>query len=104
VGKHAGDVTIGMALVAGLGVILMITALSVGVIGGSTADTNLMGLLFAAGIALFILGLAAWIGLAQPQKHFDDINRPAADEHHGHHDEHPAPDEHVEQGQPVAHH
>lgn len=94
----------GVSLVAGLGVTLMIVALGVGVIGGSTADSNSIGLLFVAGLILFILGAGAWFGVVQPQKSFDDINQPAEDEHHGHNhtetalaevgEQHPAPSGH----------
>jgi hypothetical protein len=73
-----------VSLVAGLGVTLMIVALGVGVIQSETSDNNSIGMLFAAGLILFVLGSAAWYGVVQPQKHFDDINLPAEDEHHGH--------------------
>jgi hypothetical protein len=73
-----------VSLVAGLGVTLMIIALGVGVIQGEGSESKSIGLLFAAGLVLFILGAGAWYGVVQPQKHFDDINIPAEDEHHGH--------------------
>jgi hypothetical protein len=75
-------------MVAGLGVTLMIIALAVGVIQGSAADTNAVGLLFAGGLVLFILGAGSWFAIVQPQKHFDDINQPAEADHHGHADDH----------------
>ncbi len=95
VSKEAGDSAIFAALVAGLGVIIMILALAVGAIQASAANSNVIGLTFAAGLALFIIGFAAWILVAQPHKHLDDINQPAPDEHHHHTaDEEHAPDSH----------
>ncbi len=73
-----------VSLVAGLGVTLMMIALGVGVIQSESSDNNTVGMLFAAGVILFVLGSVAWYGVVQPQKHFDDINIPAEDEHHGH--------------------
>jgi hypothetical protein len=73
-----------VSLVAGLGVTLMIVALGVGVIQSASSDTNSIGMLFVAGLILFVLGSVAWYGVVQPQKHFDDINQPLEDEHHGH--------------------
>jgi hypothetical protein len=73
-----------VSLVAGLGVMLMMIALGVGVIQSEGSDSNAVGMLFAAGLVLFVLGAAAWYSVVQPQKHFDDINIPAEDEHHGH--------------------
>jgi ABC-type nickel/cobalt efflux system permease component RcnA len=98
-------IVLAVALVAGLGVVLMITALGIGVIQGTAADSNAVGLLLAGGVVLFLLGAGAWFAVTQPQKHFDDISKPIdTDPHHGHHDEHPAPDEHVEsEHQPAGH-
>ena len=73
-----------VSLVAGLGVSFMIVALGVGVGQSAGNDNNPVGMLFAAGLVLFILGVVAWFAVVQPQKHFDDINQPAEDEHHGH--------------------
>lgn len=79
-----------VSLVAGLGFILMATSLGVGVIQGSSADANAIGLLFAAGLLLLILGGAGWLAIVQPYKHFDDINEPQYTGHHHeeHHDDH----------------
>ncbi len=87
ISQDANPAVLGTSLVAGLGVVLAVTALAVGVIQG---DTQATGLLLAAGLLLFILGVVGWFGLVQPHKHFDDINVPAPDEHHheAHHDEH----------------
>jgi hypothetical protein len=104
VGNHTPAV-LAVSLVAGLGVILMVTALAVGAIQGAAADSTVIGLVFAAGLALFLLGFGGWIGLAQPHRHFDDINIPAPDEHHhdDHTDEHAivaASEQRVEQSHP----
>ena len=87
-GKSQTSVTLGLAFTAGIGFITMAAALAVGVIQGTTADNNAVGMLFAAGVALFILGFAGWLAVAQPHKHFDDINVPL---YTGYHD-----DEHAE--------
>ena len=78
-------VVLGLALVAGLGFILMMAALSLGVIQGSAADSNAIGLLFAAGLSLFILGAVGWFATTRPDRHFDDINVP---QYTGHQEEH----------------
>ncbi len=94
-----------MSMVAGLGVILIMTALAVGVIQGSAADSTAIGLLFVGGLALFLVGAAFWYGLTQPQRHFDDISVPLDDGHHGHSEPH---DEQAivpaGESKPVAHH
>lgn len=101
ISRDANPTVLATSLVAGLGLILAVTALAIGVIQGNTQFT---GLLLAAGVLLFILGVVGWFGLVQPHKHFDDINEPAPDEHHpeAHHDEHaiePTPDTDVETSQ-----
>lgn len=65
----------------------MVLALAVGVVQGSAADGNTIGLMFVGGVALFLLGAGGWYGLSQPTRHFDDINVPMDTGHHGH-DEH----------------
>jgi hypothetical protein len=75
---------LGLSFVAGLGLILMILALSIGMIQGSAADGSTIGLLFITGLALLIVGGVGWFAVVQPQKHFDDINQPQDDGHHGH--------------------
>lgn len=75
------SLTLGLSLLSGLGVTLMILAAALGVTG---SDPETMGLLFVGGLALLIVGAVAWAGVVQPWAHFDDINVPAPDEHHGH--------------------
>jgi ABC-type nickel/cobalt efflux system permease component RcnA len=81
--KHTKNpLVLGFGLTAGLGIILMIVALAFGVSAGAEADNSLISLLFVGGVALFVLGLAAWFFVVQPHKHFDDIDVPAEAEHH----------------------
>lgn len=91
-----------LAMVAGLGVVLMMVALGIGVVQGSGADGSTIGMLFAAGLILFILGAVGWFAVVQPQKHFDDITVPMDTGHHAAepHDEHPALPETI----PAEHH
>jgi hypothetical protein len=92
------ELVIGLALVAGLGMTLMVIALAIGVVEGSNADGSSITILFAAGLALLVSGIIAWVAVVQPEKHFDDITVPAPAEPHGHeHHEHTHGEEHVEE-------
>ncbi|NWF68933.1 MAG: hypothetical protein HXY40_07595 [Chloroflexi bacterium] len=84
-GKHFTSVSLGLALVGGLGVTLMCVAGGIGVIEGANADSGVIGLLFAGGLGLFIVGAAGWFFVEQPHKHFDDIEQPM---YHGHEEHH----------------
>lgn len=76
--------TLGLAMLAGGGVVLMIVALAVGVVGDESS-TSLIGVLFVAGFLAFLAGSIAWYGVVRPDTHFDDINKPLDDGHgHGH--------------------
>ncbi len=82
----------GLALTSGAGLVLMMTALAVGVVQGDAANGTVVGVAFAGGLALLILGIGAWLAVVQPFKHFDDINIPQYTGHHEeahevHHDE-----------------
>lgn len=94
--KHTNNpLTFGLAMTAGLGIILMITALALGVIQGAAADANALGLLLVAGLIVFIVGVAGWVAVVQPHRNFDDINVPKDTGHHAHAaDESHADDEH----------
>jgi len=81
-------VTMGLAMVAGLGLTLMVVALGIGTIQGAEADANAIGLFFAAGLGLMVTGIVGWIAVVQPYKHFDDINVPMDSGHHGHDEAH----------------
>lgn len=74
----------GLALTSGTGLVLMMIALAVGVVQGDAANGSVIGLTFASGLALLILGLVGWLAVVQPFKHFDDINVP---QYTGHHEE-----------------
>lgn len=75
------SLTIGLALLTGLGITLMIAALAWGVVSGDSTNQDSIGLLFLAGFSLFIVGCGAWAAVVQPWKHFDNIDVPAPDEH-----------------------
>ncbi len=75
----------GLAMLAGSGVILMILALAYGVVAGTEANTNAVGVVFLLGLALFISGLIGWFAAVRPDAHFDDIDVPLYTGHdHGH--------------------
>jgi len=107
-------IVLGVSLVAGFGLTLMIIVLGVGavqviVLGvgavqGATANTGAITIGFLLGLVIFALGVIGWFIKVQPQRHFDDINQPAPDDHgHSHdaHAEHAQDDSHPA---PVAHH
>lgn len=72
----------GLALAAGAGLILMIIALAIGVIQSDAANSTIVGLTFAGGLALLIVGIGGWLAVVQPFQHFDDINVPQYTGHH----------------------
>lgn len=82
-------VTLGLAVLAGVGMTLMIVAGGVGVITGQG-----VGLWFALGTAMLVGGGAAWVAVERPFTHFDDINQPLDADGHGH-DAH-ADDDHAD--------
>jgi hypothetical protein len=102
ISRNHGLTVLGLSLVAGLGVVLMMASLGIGVVQGSAADSNTIGMLFAVGLVLFILGAGGWFAVVQPQKHFDDISQPMDTGHQAeeHHDEHPA----LPESSPAEHH
>jgi hypothetical protein len=77
-GRDTGQnaLTLGLAMIAGLGLTLMVVAAGYGVIGGENADDGAMALLFASGVVLFVAGVGAWLGVFRPWERFDDINQP----------------------------
>ncbi len=80
-------VYVGMSIIGGVGLTLMTIALGVGVVQGAAANGSVIAALFWTGVVLLVGATGAWFGIAQPYKHFDDINQP---QYHGHehHDEH----------------
>jgi hypothetical protein len=104
ISTNHSPIVLGVSLVAGVGLTGMIVALGIGVLQGAGADNSSVGMLFAAGLVLFILGVVSWFAVVQPQKHFDDIDKPAEDDHHGHGSTETALAEHGEQHpEPVGH-
>jgi hypothetical protein len=82
------SLTLGLAMLAGSGMVLTIVAMGIGAIYGESAG-GWVGILFGIGVMALLSGAVAWFGVVQPQKHFDDINVPAEDDHgHGHDDHH----------------
>jgi hypothetical protein len=75
----------GLSLTAGAGLIVMMLALAFGVVQGDAANGSIIGLTFAGGVVLLILGIGGWLAVVQPFKSFDDINQP---QYTGHHEEH----------------
>lgn len=81
--KLSNPLTLILALIAGLGLILMVVALALGVVQ-SAPDSLLIGGLFAIGLMLLVFGIGAWLVAVQPFRHFDDINVPKdIANHHG---------------------
>jgi len=72
----------GLSLTAGAGLILMILALGFGVVQGANANSTAIGLTFAGGLGLLIIGVVGWLATVQPFNHFDDINVPMYTGHH----------------------
>lgn len=88
--QHNPSVLSGLAMVGGLGIVLLVTVAGLGVIAGETANSSASGIFFLAGVGLLVVAIVGWAGYVQPQKSFDDIDQPAPDEHghgHEHHDD-----------------
>lgn len=84
-----------LAFLAGGGVVLMILALILGVL--NTADPSLVNIMLVGGLFMLVIGGVAWMAVARAHEHYDDINQPAPDDHHGHaaHDDEHAHDDHA---------
>jgi hypothetical protein len=80
--KVSDSVLTGIAMIGGLGIILMIGAAGVGVVL-SDAPSDIIGLVVAIGASLLVTSIAGWMLAVRPHEHFDDINVP---KYHGHHD------------------
>ncbi len=72
----------GLAMVAGIGLVLMIIALGAGVTTDTQGGDGLL-FVFLVGLAMLVIGVGAWVVVVQPFRHFDDINQPL-DDGHGH--------------------
>ncbi len=73
----------GLALVGGIGITAIMIALGVGVIQGEAADSTSIGLLILAGFVALAFAIGGWLIYVQPHTHFDDINQPLVEDHHG---------------------
>jgi len=117
--QTSNPIAFGLALMAGIGLVLMILAGGIGVTQSSDADPTLVSILFAAGLLVFASGVIAWLAVVQPYRHFDDIDVPMDEHGHGHDDHAPADEttvvpahpiratpktviEHDEQGHPIS--
>lgn len=83
-------VIMGLAFCAGIGLVLMVIALGIGAVQGDAANLATVNLTFVAGLVMLIAGCIGWFAIVQPQRHFDNINLPAEDDHGhtAHADEH----------------
>ncbi|MBE2184820.1 MAG: hypothetical protein IAE89_15430 [Anaerolineae bacterium] len=72
----------GLAMLAGIGLIMMLIVLFAGAFV-TEPQGNLLLFLFLGGLGFLILGVVGWVAVVQPHKHFDDINQPL-DDGHGH--------------------
>jgi hypothetical protein len=73
----------------------MILALGFGVVQGEGANSTVIGLTFAGGLGLLIIGIVGWLATVQPFRNFDDINVPTYTGHsdtHVHRDTHTVPE------------
>ncbi|MFN8378755.1 MAG: hypothetical protein U0452_08795 [Anaerolineae bacterium] len=76
--------TFGLSLSAGFGLVMIIIALAVSVVAGESAAYLVSGAI-VVGLVLMVIGIAGWLVVVQPWRHFDDINQPLDDGHgHGH--------------------
>jgi hypothetical protein len=97
----------GLAMTAGIGVIVMIFALATGVVQGADADSRAISLTLVTGFTLLAIGFVGWLIIVRPFDHFDDINVPKEMGHgHGEHETaivaHDSDAEHAVE--PVSHH
>lgn len=81
------SLTLGLAMLAGLGVIFMIVGAGYGVVEGESANNEVVGFLIIGGTAMLLTGAFAWGGIKRPWENFDDINVPM---YHGHAHDHDA--------------
>lgn len=86
------SLTLGFSFLAGTGMVLMMVAAAAGVIQGEAANSDVIGLLFAAGAGAFVVGLGTWMAIKQPWSSFDDINEPLYHGHHHAEDDHKTPE------------
>lgn len=68
-------------MVGGLGITMIVIALGAGVVVPD-ADNNFVGLVVLTGLVCLLGAIGGWLAVAQPYRHFDDINVPAEEDHH----------------------
>jgi hypothetical protein len=84
--QTSNPLTFGLALTAGIGLIVMIIALGIGVVQGEAADSRAIGFAVITGFTLLVVGLVGWLVIVRPFDHFDDINVPKDMGGHGEHE------------------
>ena len=82
--QTSNPLSFGLALTAGIGVIVMIIALAIGVVQGESVDSRVIGFAIVAGFTLLAVGFIGWMVVVRPFDHFDDINVPKDTGGHGH--------------------
>lgn len=90
--QYDNNLLVGLSTVGGIGITAVVIALGIGVIQGTNAESSVVGLLVLTGFAMLVFAIGGWFIHVQPHKHFDDINKPLEDDHHGtpHSEEHAA--------------
>lgn len=67
------NITLGLALVGGIGVTLMIAAGAIGVVDGAQADNEIVGLLFWSGTAAVVAAMSGWMVATRPWEIFPSV-------------------------------
>ncbi len=78
----------GLAVIGGLGIVLVVIALGLGAAGVFGADQGTVSMGVLLGLLLLATGIGGWVIAVQPFTKFDDINIPLDDGHHGHAESH----------------
>lgn len=89
--RLSNPLTLGLALIGGIGLILMIVALGMGV-AVPDADASALGGLVLLGAMALLFGIVGWVIVVRPSAHFDDINVPK--DIHTHTEDHDSHDDH----------
>ena len=73
--RLSNPLSLGLALIAGTGLVLMIVGLGYGV-SAQDANASAVGGIVLLGALALAFGVGGWIIVARPASHFDDINEP----------------------------
>lgn len=91
--KSQNGVTLGLALLAGVGMVILLIVGGIGVIEGPNANDDTFGVLSLVGLMLFIGGTIGWAAVARPWERFPDVTEgyydkpePTAHDDDEHHD------------------